>query len=167
MKKFKFSSKKRGTEEMALQITSMADVFTILLVFLLKSFTTGAVSINPSQGLLLPNANASQPAPEALKLEIAEKGISIEEKSVAPLSGFEFTPTDVRKDGVSQSLEKQLEIARKRQTLIAKANSDVQVDAKILIIADQRTPYKTLKTVLASAAIHGYTDFKLIVAKDQ
>lgn len=169
MKKFGLFGKKknRGSEDVALQITSMADIFTILLVFLLKSSSSGAVSINPTQGLLLPQANSSQPAPEALKLEVSEKGILIEEKSVAQLKNFEFDPADIRKDGVSSHLDQHLEMARKRQSVIAKANSDVQVDGKILVIADSRTPYKTLKTVLASAAIHGYTDFKLVVAKDQ
>lgn len=168
-KKSLFGKLKRrsGNEEVSLQITSMADIFTILLVFLLKSSSTGAVSINPSQGLLLPQANASQPVPEALKIEVSQGAIQIEEKPVASLKDFQFETGDIRKDGVSSNLEKHLELARKRQSIIAKANSDVQVDAKILVIADSRTPYKTLKTVLASAAIHGYTDFKLVVAKDQ
>jgi biopolymer transport protein ExbD len=49
--------------------------------------------------------------------------------------------------------------------LIAQSNSDVKADKKILIVADQRTPYATLKTVFASAAQNGYSDLKLVVAK--
>ncbi|NDG85844.1 MAG: hypothetical protein EBX52_12520, partial [Proteobacteria bacterium] len=37
-----------------LQITSMADVFTILLVFLLKGVSTDAITITPSASLRLP-----------------------------------------------------------------------------------------------------------------
>jgi biopolymer transport protein ExbD len=43
----------------------------------------------------------------------------------------------------------------------------VKVDPKILVIADQRAPYQTIKSVLASAAVHGYTDFKLAVVKGE
>jgi hypothetical protein len=49
--------------------------------------------------------------------------------------------------------------------LIAKANTDVKVDSKVVVIADQRVPYITIKSVLASAAVQGYTDFKLAVVR--
>ena len=53
-----------------------------------------------------------------------------------------------------------LERERQRELLIAKTNSDVKIDPKIMIVADQRAPYITIKSVLASAALNGYTDFK-------
>ena len=39
-----FTIKRPGSGDMALQITSMADIFTIILVFLLKSFATGSLN---------------------------------------------------------------------------------------------------------------------------
>ena len=37
----------------------------------------------------------------------------------------------------------------------------------IIVIADQRAPYSTVKSVLASAALNGYTDFKLAVVRGE
>lgn len=59
-KKNPFLKKKKSSEEMTIQITSMADIFTIILVFLLKSYSTSAVNITPSNGLKLPTAQAAE-----------------------------------------------------------------------------------------------------------
>jgi biopolymer transport protein ExbD len=163
-KKQGFSSRKQS-DEMALQITSMADIFTIILVFLLKSYATSALNITPTAGLLLPEAQAADTQVEALKLEIANDSVNVEGKPATPLKNFAFDKADLLGNGSSKGVNAALETEKKRQLLIAKANADVKVDSKILIVADQKTPYSTVKSVLASAAINGFTDFKLVVVR--
>lgn len=162
-----FKKRSPQSQEMSLQITSMADIFTILLVFLLKSFASGAVNVTPSAGTLLPEAHAGETAVEALKVEISEKAVLVEGQPVAELKSFKFSPGDLQGNGSSKVLGQALEKERQRQLLIAKSNSDVKVDPKILIVSDQRVPYSTVKSVLASAALNGYTDFKLAVVKGE
>lgn len=157
--------RRHQTDEMSLQITSLADIFVILLVFLLKSFATGSVNLTPTQGLLLPEAHAAEATVEALKIEISETAVSVEGQPAASLKGFRFAASDLRQNGASGALSKVLERERQRQLMIARTNSDVKVDPKILVVSDQRTPYSTVKSVLASAALSGYTDFKLAVVK--
>ncbi|MCM2322932.1 MAG: biopolymer transporter ExbD [Oligoflexia bacterium] len=166
MKKLKFKRRVEN-EEMALQITSMADIFTILLVFLLKSYATGAVDVNPSTGTLLPEAQAGENSVQALKVEVARNAVLIEGQPVATLKEYRFEAADLKANGSSSALSQALERERQRQMLIAKANSDVKVDPKIIIVSDQRAPYVTVKSVLASAALNGYTDFKLAVVKGE
>jgi biopolymer transport protein ExbD len=155
-----------ASEEMSLNITSMADVFTIILVFLLKSYATGAASVTPSAGMLLPVAQASTPAVEALKVNVSADSVSIEGTPAVTLQKFVFPAQERLPNGASRTLASAIEKERKRQLLIAQANPDVKVDGKIILVADQRTPYETLKMVLASAAIHGFTDFKLAVIQE-
>lgn len=157
--------KSHQSDEMSLQITSLADIFVILLVFLLKSYATSAVTLSPSQGLMLPQAQASEASVEALKIEISETTVSIEGQPAAKLNAFRFPASDIRQNGSSGALAKVLERERQRQLMIARTNSDVKVDPKILVVSDQRVPYTTVKSVLASAALSGYTDFKLAVVK--
>ena len=87
---------------------------------------------------------------EGLKIEISENAIQVEGKPIA-----------------LENLNSTLETERKRQVLISQSNSDVQVNSKILIIADQHIPYGKLKQVLASAASNGFTDFKLVAVNKQ
>lgn len=167
-RKRKFGAKRgHASGEMELQITSMADIFTILLVFLLKSYATSAVAVNPSGGMKLPQAQGSDIMTDALKLEISENGVVVEGQPATGLKGFAFDSSDIDKNGSSRTLASAIETHRKRQLLIASANTEVKVDPKVIVIADERVPYSTIKSVLASAAIHGYTDFKLAVVKPE
>jgi biopolymer transport protein ExbD len=151
---------------MTLQITSMADIFTILLVFLLKSYSASATNIAPSAGMHLPQAVGQDQMVEALKVEISEDAVQVEGQPVATLEHFQFKADDLKDGGMlSKSLTAALERERKRQLMIAASNSDVKVDPKIIVVADHKVPYQTVKSVLASAATQGYTDFKLAVFK--
>lgn len=164
-RKKSFVKRRAMNGDVSLNITAMADIFTVLLVFLLKGYATGAVNVNPSAGLLLPEARAEVPSIEALKLEISTDGVQVEGKPVTTLKNFQVPSEELQGNGVIKSLGAALDLERKRQLLIAKSNSDVKVDSKIMVIADQRTPYSTIKSVLASAAVHGFTDFKLAVVQ--
>lgn len=155
------------TEEMTLNITSMADIFTIILVFLLKSFSTGSINITPASGTSLPVAHSPASAIEALKLEVSGNAILLESKPILTLNNFRFPAGDIQANQTSRALGTALERERKRQMLIAASNPSVKVDAKIIVVADQKTPYATLKHVLASAAVQGYTDFKLAVIQPE
>lgn len=144
---------------MSLQITSMADIFTILLVFLLKSFSTDAAKITPHENLSLPVAGTSQPIVEAMRVEILQNLILIDDKPIAELNGFLFDPKDLESNGTSRSLS---------TVFIEKARKDsLQKYPRLLVLADQKAPFSTIKRVLASASNGGFEDFKLVVVEDQ
>ncbi|HTL11944.1 MAG TPA: biopolymer transporter ExbD [Bdellovibrionota bacterium] len=166
----RFGKKKKAkpsTGDVSLNITAMADIFTIILVFLLKSYSTSAVSVSPSAGTTLPGADATPPEYETLKIEVGEKAVIVENTTAATLVDRKFASTDLDEKRVSRSLNAVLAKERKRQEIISRANADVKNDGKVMIMADKKTPYQTLKTVLASAAVNGFTDFKLVVVKNE
>lgn len=144
---------------MSLQITSMADIFTILLVFLLKSFSTGAATITPHDNISLPEAKSADPLVETLKLEISDKSILVDDKHVTDLKKFEFDPSDIETNGTSRTLNTALIQLKKKNSLTR--------SSRLLVLSDQNTPYSTIKRVLASATGSGFEDFKLVVVEDQ
>ena len=155
----RFASKNRAPTDMSLQITSMADIFTILLVFLLKSFSTGATNLAPSADMVLPEVKESVPLIETLKLEVAKNTIIVDEKPVTRLRGFDFEPADLERDGTPRSLNAALAKERQKNTL--------QKYPRLMILADQDVPYSTVRRVLASASNSGFEDFKLVVVEDK
>lgn len=154
MKK-RFKKRAHVNEEMNLQITSMADVFTIILVFLMKSYATGALNIEPAKGITLPAANitSQQDAKDllALRVEISDSVISVGGKPVTRVTDFVVPAQDIAEGGAIRSLSAAL------------PKGDAH---KVMVIADQRAPYATVKAVLASAAGQGYTHVKLAVAHE-
>jgi len=155
----------RGSIDVSLNITPMADIFTILLVFLIKTYTTSSINLNPSQGVRLPVANAAESQMEALKVEISSNAISIENQAVVELTDYKL-PYGENPEQALKNLSSQFEMARKRQDLISSSNDDVKQDSKVLILSDQDTPYSMVKLVLGTAAMHGYTDFKMAILRE-
>jgi biopolymer transport protein ExbD len=144
-------------EQMSLQITSMADIFIIVLVFILKSYASGAMDIVPAAGLSLPTAVAEPTVTKSQRIEVAENSVLLEGKPVAALSGYSFASGSVDADGSNRALA----------LTLAKGADAGRAEQKLLVVADRRAPYATIKTVLASAARGGYRKFEMAVQQAQ
>jgi biopolymer transport protein ExbD len=162
-----------GQEEVALQITSMADIFTILLVFLLKSYSVSAIDIDVGKEIKLPVATGGTESVEAMKVQVTETGITLEGKPVVKFEKYAPRAGEISKDGSMPELVKALKAEREKQRQIASAAVKQgekpeeavkkNFDSKLLVIADKKVPYHLLKNVLASASEMDFTDFKLVV----
>jgi len=167
------SRRRVNQEEVALQITSMADIFTILLVFLLKSYSVSAIDVDVGKEIKLPVANGGTESVEAMKVQVTETGITLEGKPVIRFEKYEPHNGEVAKDGTIPELVKALKKEREKQRQIASASvkqgekpEDAikkNFDSKLLVIADKKVPYRLLKNVLSSASEMDFTDFKLVV----
>jgi len=143
---------------MSLQITSMADIFTIILVFLLKSFSTSLTSISQSGNMTLPVAQTDAKIKETLKLEISADAITVDDKPVVKLKNFEM--------GNGNDPEAQRAAADKLLKILSdqrKLTPDPNRDSNLIVMADERMPYSTLQSVLTSAASAGFVDLQLVV----
>lgn len=134
----------------------MADIFTIILVFLLKTTASGITGIAPNGGTTLPIAKGNEIIKDTLTLEINKDSILVDSNNVLTLSEYQFPLTEIQANGVSQSLYDRLISQRKHRP-------DADQSSNLLVLADESTPYSTLKTVLASAANTGFVDLQLVV----
>ncbi|MEK6705690.1 MAG: biopolymer transporter ExbD [Bdellovibrionota bacterium] len=150
-------------EDMSLQITSMADIFIIILVFLLKSHATGTMNVTTPAGMSLPSSHIQDASVEGLKITISKTSVQMEGDHIAELDNFLFTKPALQPGGPSNPLAKAFGQVRKRQ--LANTKPTATGESRIIIIADKRAPFSTIKTVMASAAMNGYTDFKLATVR--
>ncbi len=151
-KRFLKKSRKPGSTEMSLNITSMADIFTILLVFLLKSYAVGALEIQPSRGLKVPVAVHADTAESRLMLEIAEEAVQLDGESLITLKNFELAE--------GQGLNPLAEALATRRAALTE-----QSQGKLLLVADSRAPYATIEGVMRTVASQGFGDLKLAVVR--
>lgn len=159
-KSFLKKKKKRMSAEFALQITSMADIFMILLVFLLKSYSASITNIAPTTHLSLPEIESAASVPkESLRIEIARDALIVDDKPVLKLNNFEFGPSDVAGES-SPAITEVLNSERKK-------TPDPNTDSAVVLMADEGTPYSTIKRVVASAAVAGFVDLQLLVVQAQ
>lgn len=161
---------KKGTgksgDEVALQITSMADIFTILLVFLLKGIASDAIQIAPSNGTKLPSGMNTRPMTEVvLQVELNKDGILVEKEFVTSLENYRVPASVQVKNGIIPALNEKLAKERERQKLIAASNDSVKSDGRAIILSDENVPFHTLKPILNTLSANGYSDIKFAVVK--
>lgn len=151
-------------EEVSLQITSMADVFVILLVFLLKSAATG-LSVSMSQNLTLPKSvSAVETAKRLLTIEINESGVYLEGAATAKFEGGRYPAGSA--GVVFPSLQEGLKELRTKQAYIEKKGGAATNSTELIVLADKLVPYRIIKRVLLTASLEGYTDAKLAATRD-
>ena len=75
-------SKKRLQEEGGLTITSLMDMMTIILVFLLKSYSVEDIQVKPSEDLRLPLSSSKKDPEVAVNVVVSKRTLSVVAVSV-------------------------------------------------------------------------------------
>lgn len=152
--------KRRLGEDMSLQITSMADIFMILLVFLLKNYAVSITDYSPTEQTRLPVGEGKASLKDVVKLEISPEAIMVDQKVVVKLGTPQSGSSDANNFAPYEALSKELTASRK---LLPKESTD----ANLLVLADEKVPYSTLRRVLGSAAVAGFVDLQLAVIQSE
>lgn len=156
--------KARGEGEAKLNITSMMDMFTIILVFLLKSFSTEGQLVSPATGLLLPSSTIERGAKHALGIKISNDKVVVED--VVVLEAGEFQSVLDQKDfmivKLNQVLQKYTEEAKKSSEMFGK-----EFSGEITIQGDIGIPYKLLTRIMYTCGQSGYPNMNLIVYRKE
>ena len=147
---------KRNTK-VSLNLTSMMDMFTILLVFLLEAFSMEGQLIHPSEYLTLPKSTVKQPPELALDVVVSKEWVMVNNQPVVPVAEVE------KQSGlVIPELKAKLDVyareAKKMEELYGTPFS-----GKVTIQGDKDLPYETLIKVMATCGRAEYPNMRLAV----
>jgi biopolymer transport protein ExbD len=152
-----------------LNITPMMDMMTIILVFLLKTFSGSSATITFDQNLKVPQSTTQLKPKEALAVTITKKVILVEGDGIAPITSGRVDPA-VKRDGENgyyiTPLVDILERHARKEKKVAELTG-VPWEAQLMLIADQTTPYRLLTEVLYSCGQAGYANYRLLVLKSR
>jgi biopolymer transport protein ExbD len=158
--------KKRADEDkLALNINSLMDIMTILLVFLLKSYSADPVQIKPAPGLQLPFAHSEMKPVESTNVTLTLGNIIVDEKKVVSLEEGKVNPADMQGDFLIQPLLDALADSVEHQKKIAKYNKKAEFSGIVTIIADRDVPFNLLTKVMYTAGQASFGKFKFAVVK--
>jgi len=157
---------RRSTSSFKIQITSMVDMFVILLVFLLKTYSTSPVNITPKSGMVLPESSSITEPIDVVKLIVSEDGVFVEDKKVLELTKGRVPASQVDANDSSflRPLYEALDEHAKHAKAISKVNDSFEFDGKVLLQADRGLPYEVLQKVMYTSMMAGYADVKLAVS---
>jgi len=154
--------------DVRLNITSMMDMFTIILIFLLKSYSVNTVNTTPQENLRLPSSTSETRPSEGLGIAVLKDRILLDKKDIIPLDNGLVPQNRLSRDGktipvLSVALKKELKKAR----FIAKNNKNYEFKGTIIVQADKSIPFKTLKKIMYTTGVAGYTDFRFAVVSNE
>jgi len=159
--------KKRKEREAAseikeLNITAMMDMMTIILVFLLKSYSTSAVAMTSSEDIHPPISSTRQTPKDTVAVTITPKHIFVGEKMIVTLEGGQV-PKNLLNGRVVGPLGVQLKKEVEKLKFIADRNANAPFMHELSVIGDRKIPFDLLLTVLYTAGQNELENYRFVV----
>lgn len=147
--------------EVRLQLTSMMDMFTIILVFLLKTYSTHGQLVNPSNDLTLPSSRI-QAIPElGLDVTVSNDWILVNNKPAARTADV-VASEDYLIPAVQQEMLKYATEAEKMERTYG-----AKFSGKVTIQGDRNIPYRLLMRVMYTCGQAKHPNMRLVVYKTE
>jgi len=154
--------------EEALNIYPMMDMMTILLVFLIMQFAATSADTVQSDELRLPYSTSEAEKHDALVVKISRISILVESNEVVTLRNGNVDPGDKQGGGTGfliTRLHRELQQHRDRLKIIAQQRGQ-NFRGEVQIIADERTPFRTLTEVIYTLGQSEFKNLRFVVLQE-
>lgn len=133
------------------QLTSLVDVMTILLVFLIKSFSAEGNLITPSGDLKLPDSQSQECVRLINSIKITRGNLCTDEKVITEIETIEHSDSMMIPE------------------LYSVLSTDKKYSGKneLMIESDRDTPFEIIKKVMYTCSQAGKTDFTILVLREE
>ena len=139
----------------SLSLTSLMDVFTILVLYLLVNQGTGA-DIDPPKSIKLPDSIAETSPRQTIILAVNDATVSLQGQVIANISEVLETKSDYV-ESIRQDMAKLKEFSTTQGGQVAANNTEVT------ILADRAVPFKVLKKLMSTSSSAGFDKISLAV----
>jgi biopolymer transport protein ExbD len=144
-----------------LQITSMMDMFTIILIFLLFSFSDNPEDMTLEKNLDLPKSNAKMDYKDNIRLIVSKDKLKIGDSVIAKLENGKvvgLNPDQLDKSTLYKKLKEE------NAKVSGIDNNDKQ--NHILFLCDKQLSFKTINNIIKTAGMAGFPNFQFAVLKN-
>lgn len=149
----RFQKKKRS---LPLQITSMMDMFTIILVFLLKSFSAEGSIMTNADNLVLPNSDSKKKPTEVnLQLAVTNDMVLVDNLPLVPTDDVRKIPFD-DPDPIVGKVEEKLRQCMAQEEEMVRLGALNAVQGKIVIQVDKNMDFDVLFKIMNTCGKVGY-----------
>lgn len=137
------------------QMTSLVDILTLLLVFLIQSFSAEGTLVTASDDLTLPQSTSRQQPKPALTIEITQKAVQSEGKALLDMNQVNRSKTLLLDNLYRFMMEK-------KKTVI-----DTSHSLEVILQCDENMPFEVVKKVMFTCSKAGFEDFSVLaIQKD-
>lgn len=147
--------------DVRLQLTSMMDMFTIILVFLLKTYSTHGQLVSPSQDLTLPTSTIQQEPELGLDVTVSHDWILVNNQAVAKVSTI-LQQEEYIIPALKTVLDRYGSEAEKMEEMYG-----AKFSGKVTIQGNKDIPYKLLIRVMYTCGQSSYPNMRLVVYREE
>lgn len=148
---------KLGSAIEGLNLTAMMDIFTIILVFLIKQYEAAPQNITLSEDLSPPLSTSTYEMVPGVSLIIAKTSVMVDNKRILELErGVPKAPKGWSDVGKALG-------ARRETIKYIGDHGGSPFDGNVMVIADEETPYDVVSNVLYQAGKEQFTTYRLIL----
>ena len=148
----------------ALMLTSLLDMFTIILIFLIVSYDAEEMDFNLDSQLQLPESAATSVFKPAANVSISASGVKVEGHAVAKFTGGRPKAESLAAKQIPEVVEALQKVRLVFEAEASERGEDPQ-DAIVMLQADKDLEYSTLYLVMRSARLAGFAKYRLAVMK--
>jgi biopolymer transport protein ExbD len=158
----KAARRSNDIEEGNLNITSLMDVVSIIVVYLLKSYGTDPVVITPTAGQKVPMSRADAPIQDGVPVYVSQRSITFGSQRVVQLDeNGDVDPTQVTGQLIGPLFDLMSEEAeRSKQTSGQKGET---WEGTIILVGDVNLKFSTLVKVMYTAGKAEYSKYAFCV----
>ena len=150
--------KRRKTAIPKLNLTSLMDVFTVLVFFLIFNSSATVETLQTPKLITLPQSVVEEKPRETVVIFVGQEQVLIQGVPVArvadiqAMTGVEIEPIGVR-------------LAELSDSVIGLSTQAVAESQEVTVLADKSVPFNVLKKIMATCTAQGYTRVSLAVVQ--
>lgn len=141
-----------------LQLTSLMDVFTTLLFFLVLNSGAAVETLQQPKEIKLPESVVEAKPRETVVVVVGKDDVLVQGVPVARVADIQASE-DVPIEPIGARL------AELRESVIGLSTQTVAESQEVTVLADKSVPFSVLKKVMATCTAQGYTRVSLAVVQ--
>jgi hypothetical protein len=161
-KAIKKENRRNQTEEEAsLKITSLMDIVSIIVVYLLKSYASDPITITPIAEQKIPMSRMDAPLKEGVAIYLSSRELVFNEESLAVLTDGELDQNLVQGHVIRPLFEK-LEEETEKSKQVYESRGEEWV-GHIILIGDEAVKFSTLVDLMYTAGRLEYSEYSFCI----
>ncbi len=155
--------RKRKFDPPKLMLTSMMDMFTIILIFLLCSFSDEPDRMKDMKSLALPESSSTLNLEDSIKIVLSTEALTFNDELIATVAGGKIDGLD------PERLDKSSLFKRLKAVVPEENEADGGPEVKdasprhIFFLCDRKHSFKTINCIMKTAGLAGYPNFQFAV----
>jgi biopolymer transport protein TolR len=148
---------KRHRTTASLNLTSLMDIFTILVFFLLVNASNNQ-QLPDNKNIVLPESVAEELPEEVLTIQVSNQSIIVQDTRIA-----DVTEVLAQEDKIIESLVEELQFRASRA--LPTVNAEGVAEREVMILGDRQIPYRLLQKIMVSCNQTDYNKISFAVLR--